>query len=39
MDNPFTPDMFERLDDSNDALFYTSPSRGCITRDANRALV
>ncbi len=23
MDNPFTPEMFERMDDSDDALFYT----------------
>jgi hypothetical protein len=27
MDHPFTPDMFERMDDSDDALFYTMPRK------------
>ena len=27
MDNPFSPDMFERVDDSSDALFYASPRK------------
>ena len=27
MTSPFTPDMFERMDDSDDALFYASPRK------------
>ena len=27
MSTPFTPDMFDRVDDSNDALFYVSPRK------------
>lgn len=27
MPNPFTPEMFERIDDSDDALFYASPRK------------
>src|SRR5262245_39354737 len=27
MTSPFTPEMFERMDDSDDALFYTSPRK------------
>jgi len=27
MDHPFTPEMFERMDDSDDALFYTFPRK------------
>jgi SAM-dependent methyltransferase len=27
MSNPFSPEMFERMDDSNDALFYAAPRK------------